>query len=506
MATPGRRWLAGAAFLMLAAADVAAQWKVAPDITLRETYTDNVFFGAGPRTDDFITQVTPGIRIDGRSPRLAASLSYRPSALFYARESEFNDVVNDLAGSARLEAVEKLFFVDAAASITQNFISPFARQPGDITTISANRFESRTASLSPYLSGRLGSAIEYELRSAHTWTNTDSDALGDVYSRRWTGRVASPVRRFGWSLEYDDTLTEYEEFRRQPDQKSRLYRARLFFQPDESWRFFANAGREENNFVLQEEQQERIYGGGLAWRPGPRTSVDLEYEHRFFGPYKLARFDHRTRLTAWHLGYLRDSTNFQTEVLRLPPGSTAALLDSIFAARIADPNERRSAVEQFIRSTGTPAFLANSLAFYTERIFLREALDASFAVLGVRNSITFSAFYAENTEISPDVAAIFPDAFLLGERFTQYGFGVRADHKLTASTSVGASYNRSHTQHKEPTMLESRDTYGTLTLNHTVSPNTTSFAGVSISRYDSEGTGLSNQNSTSVFVGLNHRF
>ena len=491
---------------MHAAGSAAADWRVAPDITLRETYTDNVFFGAGPRTDDFITQVTPGIRIDGKSARLTASLDYRPSALFYARESDFNDVVNNLAGYGRLEAVENFFFIDAAASITQNFISPFARQPGDITTISLNRFESRTLSLSPYLSGRLGGEVEYELRNRQTYTHTDSDALGDVYSHRWTGRIAGPVRRFGWALEYDDTVTEYPEFRRQSDQKSRLYRGRLFFQPDASWRFSASAGREQNNFVLNELQEETIYGGGVNWRPGPRTSVDLEYENRFFGPYRLARFDHRTRLTAWHLGYTRDSTNFQTEVLRLPPGSTAALLDSIFAARIADPNERRTAVEKFVRNTGTPAFLNNSLSFYTERIFLREAVDASFAILGARNSISISAVYAENTEITPDSLALFPDAFLLGERFTQRGFGLHADHRLTPFTSLSASVSVSETHQDQPARSESRDTYATLTLNHEVAPRTTAFAGVSWSKYEAEGLVLSNQDTASVYVGLTHRF
>ena len=506
MATAGRQCSAGAAVLLLAATNALADWTVVPEVTLRETYTDNVFFGAGPRTADFITQVTPGIQIVGRSPRLTANLSYRPSALFYARESDFNDVVNDLAAAARLEAIKNFFFIDGAASITQNFISPFARQPGDITTISPNRVETRTLSLSPYVRGQIGGNLEYELRNSNTWTHSDSDALGDVYTRRWSGRLAGPVRLFGWALEYNDTVTEYDDFRRQPDQESRLYRARLYFQPDASWRFSASAGQEENNFVLQQVQRETMYGAGVVWRPGPRTLLDAEYEHRFFGPYKSVRFDHRTRLTAWQLGYLRDSTNYQTEVLRLPPGSTAALLDSIFSARVPDPNERRAAVEQFMRNSGTPAFLNSSLSFYTERVFLREAVDASFGILGVRNSITFSAFYAENTEISPDAAALFPDGFLFGERFTQKGFGVRADHKLTPLTTVGASFNVSHTRHEEPTQVESRDSYATLTVNHTVSPKTTTFAGVSISKYEAEGTGLSNQDTTTVFLGLTHRF
>jgi hypothetical protein len=39
-----------------------------------------------------------------------------------------------------------------------------------------------------------------------------------------------------------------------------------------------------------------------------------------------------------------------------------------------------------------------------------------------------------------------------------------------------------------------------------MSPQTTAFAGVSISRFDTEGTAFSNRDSNSVFAGLTHRF
>ena len=120
-------------------------WTVTPDITLRETYTDNLFLGSTVRNShDFITEVTPGIRIDGRSARLTARINSRPSALFYARNNQSNDVVNNLDAFGRLEAVERFFFVDARASITENFITPFAPQPAEIATVTPNRFEIHT--------------------------------------------------------------------------------------------------------------------------------------------------------------------------------------------------------------------------------------------------------------------------------------------------------------------------------------------------------------------------
>jgi uncharacterized protein (PEP-CTERM system associated) len=245
----------------------------------------------------------------------------------------------------------------------------------------------------------------------------------------------------------------------------------------------------------------------VSWRPGPRTTADLEYESRYFGPSRLARFNHRGRLTAWNLTYSRTASNLQEELLRLPPGNTAALVDAIFTARTPDPVERAAAVQQFLQATGTPAFLTNSLAFYTQQIFVREGIEASLAILGVRNSIAFTAFQAESTRLSSsDTTAVVPDALLLANRINQRGFGVRADHRLTPFTTIGANATRTFSRQEEPAGLDTRNDTFALTLNHTVSPKTTTFAGVSATRFDSDDASLANQDANSVFVGLTHRF
>jgi uncharacterized protein (PEP-CTERM system associated) len=521
MPTRPRSWRAAAGLLLLTWAPLGAAqyglqpdlplgtagWTVQTDLTLREIYTDNAFLGVGEPRHDFVTEVTPGIRINGRSPRLTANFSYRPSALFYARNDQANDVVNNLAAFARLEAIERFFFVEAFGNISQSFFSPFAPRPGEIAINTANRTETSTVGLSPYLRGRLGAGFEYELRNRHTWTRTDNNNLGDFYTRDWFGRFASPMRLFGWALEYYDTVTEVEDdLARRPDQESRLYRARLYYQPDPAWRFSVSAGEEENNYIARQTQRDTIYGAGVAWNPGPRTSAEFQYEHRFFGPSRLARVNHRTRLTAWNLAYSRNTSTYQEEVLRIPPGNTTALLNAIFAARIPDPTQRRAAVEEFMRGSGTPATLSSSLAFYTQRVYLREAIEASFGILGVRNSITFTAFYAENSNISADVIFL-PDAFLFANRFDERGFIARFDHKLTPVTTLSASAHRVDTRRIDPPGPKSRNDYVTLTLNHVASPKTNVFAGVSITRFDSEDSVFAdNQDANSLFVGLTHRF
>lgn len=508
MPTAAKTWRAVAALVVLTAAKTAgANWTVVPDVTLRETYTDNAFIAAGVPRSDFVTQVTPGIRIDGQSPRLTANFNYRPSAQFYAHNSEANDVANNLDAFARLEAVEKFFFVEVAGNISQNFITPFAPQPGEIITVTNNRAETRTTSFSPYVRHE-GRDLEYELRNRNTWTSTNREELGNIRTQQWTGHIARPVRRFGWALEFEDSdISRYNLAVERAEDKARLYRGRLFYQPDPAWRLSASAGGEENNYVLNQTQRTAIYGAGLAWRPSVRTSADLAYESRFFGPSRLARFSHRTRLTAWNLNYSRNTSTYQDELLRLPPGNTAGLLDSIFAARFPDPEQRRVAVEQFMRASAVPAFLSNSLAFYSQRVYVRDGLDASFAIVGSRNSIVFTAFAAENSSLPADALGLLPDPSALATRIKQRGFGAYGEHRLTPHTSIGARASRTYSRQEQPTEIDSRNDYFNLTLNHTISPKTYTFAGVSASRFVSDDPSFTpNQDATSVFVGLSHRF
>jgi uncharacterized protein (PEP-CTERM system associated) len=508
MATDTKQWRAWGVLVVLSATNVgAANWVVTPDIRLRETYTDNVFIGTAERRHDFVTEATPGIRIDGRSPRLTATFDYRPSAVLYADNKEQNDVFNNLSAFGKLDVAER-FFVEAAANINQTFVSPFGPQPPELVTFTQNRVETRSFLLSPYVRGDLRSGHEYELRNTNAWTRTGDEDLGEFRTRRWNGRFASPVRLFGWAVEYyDDDFEQETATRRTPDQESKLFRARLHFQPTPVWRFSASAGREENNFVREDElQREDIYGLGVAWRPGPRTNLEVQYEHRFFGDAPLVRFSHRTRLTAWELSYSRDTTNFQEEVLRLPPGNVAGLVDSVFAARIPDPVQRRTAVQEFLRVSGIPPFLTTPVSFFTQGVYLRESFNASVGILGVRNSITFTAYYSENEKLSSEAAVVPDDAFQIADRFTQQGFGARFDHKITPVTTLALSATRTYARHEDPVSFDSRTDYVALAVNRTVTPKTIVFAGVSVTHFESDDTGPDNQDANSIFVGLQHRF
>ncbi len=488
-------------------ATAAAGWTITPDVRVTETYNDNPTLASSGERADFITQITPGLRIAGRGPRLRGYLDYRPTALLYARNTVDNRLLNQLSSFATLEAVDNFFFVDVNGNITQNFISPFGARPTDLTIDTSNRTETRTFGLSPYVRGMLGRGYNYELRNRNTWTSTDTTLIGNIHSQEWIGRFASPVELFGWALEYEGRKLHQEKFTVQRDLETRLARARLYFQPDYAWRFSVSAGREENNYrSLEEMDSSTTRGAGVTFTPNARTSADLQYERRFFGPYRLARFNHRTRLTAWNISYLRTTSDFQQELLHLPPGATLPLIDAIFESRIPDPIERRDAILQFYRASGTPLFLSEPLAFFTQQISLQERLEASAGIVGVRNSITFSVFASESTRLTEGLSGVFPDVFLLGTRIKQKGFGIRADHKVTPFTTAGLSARRTQSEQLDPSVLDAWNNFLALTLNHTVSPKTATFAGVSVTGLKTNDVTVTDRKAHSAFVGLTHRF
>lgn len=504
-----RPWshLLAALALLTVSCSAAAQlrpWSVTPSIGLRGTYTDNASLVAAPERGEFVTQISPGIRVDGRSARLTGSLNYQANLLFYARDRDQDRLANTLNASGTLEAIEDFFFVDAQGNVAQNYISPFGSRPADIFSLTDNRTETRTFSLSPYFRGRVLGDYSYELRNRNTWTSADTGGIANATTQQFTGALASPIRLFGWAIDGSATRTSYEDDIR-AEQEERLVRARLFFQPDSTLRLSVSAGREENNYLLgRQEQSYDIYGYGVLWRPTPRTSAELNWEHRYFGSSRLVSLNHRTRLTAWNVSYSRNASNFQQELLRLPAGNTVLLLNEIFRARIPDPVQRVNAIVDFLRLTGTPLFLTNSVAFYSQQITLQENLQASMALVGVRNSITFTVFRTQTSALSQEFSTLPNEVFLAaGDRIDQTGFGVNASHLLTGNTSVSASAQTVFAKGETSTLETQNDLLG-LSLNHTLSPRTTTFAGASYTRF--VPTSGSTSHARSVFVGLDHRF
>ena len=480
----------------------AAQWTIEPSIRARESYTDNLFLSSNKQSD-LITEISPSIGLRAQGDRLKVNANYSLQTLTYLDNSSQSTVRNYLSSFATLEALKNFFFIDADASISQQYLSPFGPRPSDGGSVTNNRYEARTFGLSPYVRGKLASDISYDARYRASWNTSDSGALSSSETTQLTGRIASAVRLFGWAAEYDQSRTDFKNQQAAFDTK--IYRGRLFFQPVSTLRLQAIGGYEENNFGVT-DQAGSTYGAGLSWAPSSRNSIDAQWEERFFGPSYLVNAQHRTRMSIWTVNYFRNITTTPQQLLSLPPGNIAAFLNTALTPKIPDEAQRIAAIRDFLFTTGLSPFLTNSLAFYSEQMFLQNRLTASAAFLGRRNLVSFTLFWAESEVLTKSQNISLFDIFATNARFKQQGAALGWNHRFSGLLALDSVLSRSYTKRLEPETGNSVEDSLRVTLTHTLSPHTTASAGLSFSKFTSDLTGINDYDAATIFAGIDHRF
>jgi uncharacterized protein (PEP-CTERM system associated) len=497
-------WLVAALVAGRSVTTSAADWNVQEGIRVQATYTDNVRLQPeGQATSDLTTEIAPYIRLTGDGERLKLKFAYSPHFLVHARNMEESGISHTLSAASFAEVVENLFFFDADAQVGQNFISPFGSTQGDLGTINENAVETYAARLSPYVKGNFGPYLAWQARNDTSWTWTSGSAFAASRQVGWSASLETPVRVVGARAEYRRNDLDSPGQRTLTSEIGRTY---LYFQPRSSIRLSAIGGYERNNYAsVQTETTNRIYGAGIDWRPLSRTSVSANVEDRYFGTGYNVAINHRTRLTAWNFALSRDASSYPQQLLALPPGNTTVLLDSLLTSRFPDPAERAAAVAEILRRTGLPPFLAAPQSIYTQQVTLVESAVASFAILGVRNSLTFTGFRTSQERLSEELAVVAGDAFASEDRFTTRGISVALAHTLTALSTITASYSLSHTQGSLNSTKSTQDE-SRLRWTHQLSPKTSVFSMARYVRFDSEGAGFAGYRERAVLAGFDHVF
>ncbi len=166
--------------LLLSPCSDAAEWKVLPRLSLFETYSDNLgLTSTGRKTDDFVTQINPGIVVNGVGRRFSLDVNYMMNNLIYAESSNLNRMQHQLGARATTELLEDLFFVDGRATIAQQNISLLGPQSFDNVNVTGNRANVTTFSISPYLRHRFQDFASGELRYTRSLVNSNANALSN---------------------------------------------------------------------------------------------------------------------------------------------------------------------------------------------------------------------------------------------------------------------------------------------------------------------------------------
>jgi len=415
----------------------AAEWTPSLTITGAATLSDNAQLRPkGQEEADLILSVSPTIGVRKEGARLKVRGSYSPYLYAYVAGTGEGTVRNMLSGTASLEAVQNFFYVDARATINQSFLTPFGPQPGDLGSATANRVETRTLGLTPYIRGRLHGGSTYLLRDDIAYTSfnsgTQPDILGHAVSAQWMG-VSD--RFFVPSAEYNLVTQQFGSQQPFVAQTGRL-RGTLNLNPEVQ--LFASGGYEHNDYVLN-EQYGPIYGGGIGWKPSPRTNIRVSAEHRFFGNTFDIDAAYRTPLSAWIFRAGRRITTSQQQVLQAGNAGMRTALDSLLSTLIPDPVDRAHAVDRILAQGNFGSLAVGPTPILAPRVLLIESYDPTIAFMGKRTTVSFNAFWRRTTPLSEAVAATPVDPFNSLGVITQKGGGIGLAYKFDPVLSGDAS-------------------------------------------------------------------
>jgi uncharacterized protein (PEP-CTERM system associated) len=464
-------------------------WSVTRSISAAATVTDNVSLAPdGQKESDLILQLNPRLQVTSTGGRFRLDLDYRAQALAYANTSSSNDINSFLDATARLEAVENRVFVDARGVISQQAISPFGAQPSlTPENANANRAETVTYQLSPYVLGAFGSAADYELRYRITGTRTQGTQVGDSYVEDWLGYLTGrrTYRGLGWTLFANHQVVRPDIGR---DITSRRVRGSLIYSINPQIRTTALIGWESNNFSSPtgDDDSDMTYGGILEWTPTLRTRLRGLYEKRPFGDTHEIFAEHRTRLTSWQYTDTKTLTSLPEQLTLGPTTTVFDLFSDALTSRFPDPVARAAEVRRLLLQSGIPADLTVSPLFLTSRATLNRSRQLSVGTLGVRNTVTLTLGVID-TEAA-DTVSRFVDAFSRFSEVKQRHATASWAVRVTPVSSINLTASHVRTTSSADEDSESKQTALRLLFTHHFGPRTTGTIGLRHTRFDSSVT------------------
>jgi len=406
---------------------------VVPRVSISEVLTNNVGLSSTNPQADEITQISPGILVNVAGARVHAYFDYSRNELFYAQDSSPRQSQNALNTFGTLEVYDNWAYLDFSGNISQQAISAFGAQSIDNTSVNSNRTEVSTYRLSPYVRGRLGNVANYEARYSRAITSSDAAVGSGVATVDATVKVGADraFGNLGWSADASQQTADYSAGR--PTESERLNLG-LSYALTPQFNVSARAGRETNNYTSLDKRSYDTSGVGASWSPSEMTKLSASLDHRSFGDAHSVSVEHRTARTAWKFS---DSKDVLTGFQQTSFGSLGAIYDllfSQFASLEPDETKRAQLINAYLQNNGISSNAPVISSFLTSAVSLQRRQDLSFALLGVRDTITFVATRSESSTLDTLSVGFDPNNSTL---VRQRGFSVNYAHRLTAEYSLG---------------------------------------------------------------------
>ncbi len=150
---------------------------LSPSLTVSEEYDDNILLSATDRQHDFVTSVSPGLRLTLNKYPWTVTAAASLRAVYYARRSDLNSSTDNRQGSLAIEFRPTPRF---SASLTDTLVRSL--DPGEVdptTGITVGRFASTRNTVRPAVSYQLTPLTQLQLHYAFSVFRSDSPLAED---------------------------------------------------------------------------------------------------------------------------------------------------------------------------------------------------------------------------------------------------------------------------------------------------------------------------------------
>lgn len=426
---------------------------ITPTLSANLTATNNVDLSPTNRQSALILGITPGITLGWQRGRNQGFLNYGLTCSFYTAGGDSGcSFQNTLAANANVEVIDNWLFVDASASVSQQYISPFGSQSSDSTLNNANRTEVRTFSVAPYVRGQIAGEVDYTGRAFYSTTDSGSSSAADssVFGGLLSFSANTRWSKLSWGLDLSYREVSFSDARNEFDQLNILS---LHYAVTPELRVSLRGNVETSNLVSFDTETHTGYGGGLRWTPSPRTNLFLDYDTRIFGSSHLYGLEYRTPRTVWSISSFQGLSTGQINDRQFGgrptnQGSIFDLLFSQFAAIEPDPVRRTQLVNSFMKANGINPNAGANPNFLPSQVTEELRQQASMSWLGQRNTLVFSVYQSQAKSLQPQ--ALNPgDVFADGNVIRWRGFSITGSHRLTPNSDLSLTLNQSNTGESE---------------------------------------------------------
>ncbi|MFZ4289628.1 TIGR03016 family PEP-CTERM system-associated outer membrane protein [Variovorax sp. HJSM1_2] len=470
-----------------------------PSVSINGTYSNNIDLSQRDPKSDLVTDISPGFRWSSNHGRVKGDVDYSLHQLLYAKNSGKNELQNALNAKGVAELIDNWAFIDVNGSISQQYISAFGTPSLGNSNINNNKTEVSSFEFSPYVRGEFSSFASYEGRYTESLIKNKSSLASDISSSEGLFRLASRelFNRLRWGIDVTRSVVDYDPGRKTT---ADVFRGNLQYPLGSQIILTAIAGRESDNYITIEQDSRNFSGGGVTWTPSITTKLSASTENHSYGRTHNLTFEHRTPRTGW---YFSDNKNISKTPVNQGNTSLGSIYDlffSQFSSIEPDPVRRSRLVNSFLSNNGIDPTTQILGGYSTSGLNMLRSQSLTFALLGVRDTITFSAVRTESQRLS-EGSDIFGE-FSNSQRTNQSGITLGYAHKLSPVSVLNASLSQQTSSGDNSFLSTKLRSFG-LNYSTRLSNNVTSNLG--IRRTVSSGDATSYEESA-ITGGLNIRF